>query len=101
MKKIKRLPIGISTFATIRTGEYVYADKTQQIHTLIAEGRYYFLSRPRRFGKSLLISTLRELFLGNKELFNGLQIAKEGLYDFPKHPVLRLAGGDGYRGLWH
>jgi hypothetical protein len=66
---MKRLPKGISDFATIRENDYVYVDKTEYIYNLIAPGLKYFLSRPRRFGKSLLISTLKQLFEGNKKLF--------------------------------
>ncbi|MDR1801270.1 MAG: ATP-binding protein [Lachnospiraceae bacterium] len=86
-----RLPIGIQSFRKIIEGGYVYADKTKVIHRLIQEGSYYFLSRPRRFGKSLLIDTMNELFLGHRELFAGLYIAsKEANYDFPRYPVIRL-----------
>ncbi len=71
--ELKPLPIGNQTFRKIIQGGYLYVDKTQHIYELI---RYptgvYFLSRPRRFGKSLLISTLDEIFQGNKELFKGL-----------------------------
>jgi hypothetical protein len=66
---MKKLPLDVSDFNTMIKGDYVYVDKTQYIYNLVTEGRFYFLSRPRRFGKSLLISTLKELFSGNKELF--------------------------------
>ena len=66
---MKKLPIDVSTFETLITNDYIYVDKTEIIHNLITTGRYYFLSRPRRFGKSLLVSTLKELFLGRQELF--------------------------------
>ncbi|MEN9414078.1 MAG: hypothetical protein RLZ62_382, partial [Bacteroidota bacterium] len=59
---MKKLPIGIQTFRKIRDGGYLYVDKTEQIHRLISSGSYYFLSRPRRFGKSLTLSTIREIF---------------------------------------
>jgi hypothetical protein len=73
MKKL--LPIGISDFKKLREGEYIYVDKTEYIYRLIKEGSgYYFLSRPRRFGKSLLISTIEYLFKGEKELYKGLYI---------------------------
>ncbi len=84
-----KLPIGIQDFQELREGGYLYVDKTELIFRLIDSGKYYFLSRPRRFGKSLLISTLRELFLGNEELFRGLWI--EGKYDFVLNPVIHIA----------
>jgi predicted AAA+ superfamily ATPase len=68
------LPIGMQTFEKLRDNNAVYVDKTKHIYELISTGRVYFLSRPRRFGKSLLISTLKELFKGNEELFEGLYI---------------------------
>lgn len=70
------IPIGIQSFSEIREGGYIYIDKTEYIYRLIAEGKYYFLSRPRRFGKSLLLSTIEEYFKGNREFFNGLAISK-------------------------
>jgi hypothetical protein len=66
------LPIGIQSFEKLRNANAVYVDKTQHIWNLVNNGSVYFLSRPRRFGKSLLVSTLSELFEGKKELFNGL-----------------------------
>ncbi len=90
-----KLPIGISTFKEIREG-YVYVDKTKYIMQLINNHKYAFLSRPRRFGKSLLCDTLKELFEGNKELFNGLYIFDK--YDFKKYPVIKISFG-GIRGL--
>ena len=86
---MKNLPIGIQTFSKFKTGNYLYIDKTREIHQLLAEGgEYYFLSRPRRFGKSLLISTLLEIFSGNKELFKGLWIYDQ--IPWKKHPVIHL-----------
>ncbi|MCK4766628.1 MAG: ATP-binding protein [Candidatus Aminicenantes bacterium] len=86
---MKKLPIGIQTFSSLIEENYLYIDKTKNIYKLFAEGgKYYFLSRPRRFGKSLLISTLKEIFSGNKELFKDLW-----LYDkiqWAKHPVIHL-----------
>lgn len=73
---MKKLSIGIQDFVKIREGDYWYVDKTKWMHSLIKKGEYYFLSRPRRFGKSLLISNLREYFRGNKALFEGLWIAE-------------------------
>lgn len=69
-----RLPIGIQTFSEIREGEYYYVDKTPHIERLVSQTKYYFLSRPRRFGKSLLLDTLRCLFEGRQHLFEGLYI---------------------------
>jgi hypothetical protein len=71
---MKKLGIGISDFKELIKGNYIYVDKTEYIYKLINSGKYYFLSRPRRFGKSLLLSTLEYLFKGEKELFNGLYI---------------------------
>ncbi len=69
MNKRKKLPISISTFSNLINGNYIYVDKTQYIYRIVNQGGAFFLSRPRRFGKSLLVSTLKEIFLGNKELF--------------------------------
>ena len=69
-----KYPIGIQSFEQIRNDGYVYVDKTALIYQLVTTGKIYFLSRPRRFGKSLLISTLEHYFLGHKELFKGLAI---------------------------
>ena len=69
-----KYPIGIQNFESLRNDGYVYVDKTALIYRLVNEGRYYFLSRPRRFGKSLLISTLDAYLSGKKELFKGLTI---------------------------
>lgn len=65
MAQIK-YPIGIQSFRKIREEGYVYLDKTEYIHRLVKNSQYYFLSRPRRFGKSLLLSTIEEFFLGNR-----------------------------------
>ena len=85
---MKKLPIGVQDFAKIRQEGYLYVDKTQYLHRLITSGSYYFFSRPRRFGKSLLISTLRELFLGHQELFSGLWI--EDKIDWKSYPVILI-----------
>lgn len=69
-----KYPIGVQTFAEIRNKNYIYIDKTEYIYQLINNGKYYFLSRPRRFGKSLLLSTIEAYFRGDKELFEGLYI---------------------------
>ncbi|MDY5492505.1 MAG: AAA family ATPase, partial [Prevotella sp.] len=71
-----KYPVGIQDFKSIINGGYVYVDKTALIHKLLDEGKIYFLSRPRRFGKSLLVSTLEYYFKGEKELFQGLAIEK-------------------------
>jgi len=86
---MKPLPIGIQNFKEIVAGGYVYADKTQYVYELLNDAKYYFLSRPRRFGKSLLLDTISEVFKGNKELFKGLWIYDSD-HDFQKHPVIRL-----------
>ena len=84
-----KYPIGIQDFEKLRCDGYVYVDKTRQIYSLASTGCYYFLGRPRRFGKSLLISTMEAYFLGKKELFKGL--AMEELEDeWNVHPVLHL-----------
>ncbi|MBR5958415.1 MAG: ATP-binding protein [Salinivirgaceae bacterium] len=88
-QQLKNLPIGIQDFESLRNDNYLYVDKTALMYKLLSTGRYYFLSRPRRFGKSLLISTLKTYFLGKKELFKGLaveQLEKE----WAVHPVLHL-----------
>ncbi len=90
---MKKLPIGIQTFSKIIEGNYYYVDKTQFALRLIENGGYYFLSRPRRFGKSLFLDTLAEIFSGNKELFRGLYIYDK--YDFTPHPVIRISFGSG------
>ena len=91
----RKLPIGIQTFRVIRDDDCYYVDKTDYIARLVAEAKHYFLSRPRRFGKSLLLDTLKELFEGNEALFAGLDIHPN--WDWAiRHPVLRLsfAGGN-------
>lgn len=94
---MKKLPIGIQDFRKLREQEAVYIDKTELIYKLVTEGEYYFLSRPRRFGKSLLVNTMKELFLGSKELFEGLFI--EDKWDWEqKHPIIHLPFASmGYR----
>jgi hypothetical protein len=82
-------PIGIQDFRKIREGSYLYIDKTELIHTLLTQGNYYFLSRPRRFGKSLLVSTIKEIYSGSRELFEGLWIEKHWNWTH-RHPVVHL-----------
>lgn len=84
-----KYPIGIQSFDQIREDGYVYVDKTEMLYKLVSEGKIYFLSRPRRFGKSLLVSTLENYFLGRKELFQGLAI--EGLEkEWLSYPVFHI-----------
>ena len=85
----QKLPIGIQSFEKLRTEGYLYIDKTTHIYKMATEGCYYFLSRPRRFGKSLFLNTLESYFLGKKELFEGLAIA-ELEHDWTEYPVLHL-----------
>ena len=87
---MKNLPIGIQTFRDIIQNNYLYVDKTEKIFNLVKNPKgVYFLSRPRRFGKSLLISTLNEIFEGERELFKDLWIYKSD-YNWEKHPVVRI-----------
>ena len=90
----RRLPIGIQTFRKIRQEDCYYVDKTTYIRRLLDEGTHYFLSRPRRFGKSLFLDTLKELFEGNEPLFEGLYIHDRWDWSI-RHPVLRLSFGSG------
>ena len=85
---MRKLPIGIHTFETMITRGYLYVDKTQYVHRMATEGMYYFMARPRRFGKSLLVSTLKCLFQGRKDLFEGLWIAEHGEWEWEEHPVV-------------
>ena len=94
MSHRKKLPIGIQTFAEIRQEGHYYVDKTPQILRLIDEGKYYFLSRPRRFGKSLLIDTIAELFEGNRALFEGLHAQDRWDWSL-RFPVIRISFSDG------
>jgi len=90
---VRKYPIGLQSFRKIREGGYVYIDKTELIHKLVTGGSYYFLSRPRRFGKSLLVDTLEELFKGSRELFEGLWI--EDQWDWSKtNPVIHFNFAD-------
>ena len=90
----RRLPIGIQTFRRIREDNCYYVDKTAWIRRLLDEGTHYFLSRPRRFGKSLFLDTCKELFEGNEALFEGLAI-HDGWDWSVRHPVVRLSFGSG------
>ena len=98
-----KYPIGIQSFDRLREDGYVYVDKTALVYELVTTGKVYFLSRPRRFGKSLLVSTLECYFLGRKELFEGLAIA--GLEkDWAEYPVFRIASAtrtvEGWEERW-
>lgn len=84
-----KFPIGIQNFPRIRESDFLYIDKTPIIYQMITQGVAYFLSRPRRFGKSLLISTLESLFLGKRELFSGLWINSSD-YSWKEYPVIRM-----------
>jgi hypothetical protein len=85
----KKLPIGTQSFSTLRSEGYLYVDKTEDIHSMVTSGRIYVLSRPRRFGKSLLVSTLKALFSGRKELFEGLYIYDKWEWS-RQSPVIQL-----------
>ena len=94
----RRLPIGIQTFREIRAQDCYYVDKTAYIRRLVDGGKHYFLSRPRRFGKSLFLDTLKELFEGNEPLFEGLDIHEHWDWSV-RYPVVRLdLGGWGSGG---
>jgi hypothetical protein len=86
---MKKLPVGIQSFEKLRSNDYLYVDKTKDIYQIISKGDVYFLSRPRRFGKSLLISTLDALFRGQKELFERLYIYDK--WDWTQqYPIIRI-----------
>ena len=91
----RKLPIGMQTFREIRERNCYYVDKTAYVGRLLDEGKHYFLSRPRRFGKSLFLDTCKELFEGNEPLFEGLAI-HDGWDWSVRHPVLRLSFGSGH-----
>ncbi len=84
-----KFPVGVQTFEQIREDGYVYVDKTDLIYRLVSTGKIYFLSRPRRFGKSLLVSTLKNYYLGKKELFQGLAIERLEK-DWFEYPVFHI-----------
>lgn len=86
----KLYPIGVQNFATLREDGYIYVDKTDFIQKLVSNGKYYFLSRPRRFGKSLLLSTIESFYLGRKDLFDGLAISQME-HNWQPHPILHIA----------
>lgn len=89
-----KLPIGIQSFENIRADGYIYADKTQNIYTMIQQSKYNFLSRPRRFGKSLLVDTVKCLYEGKKELFTWCRIVDHRDWS-TQYPVLKISFGSG------
>ena len=97
---MRKYPVGIQSFESVRMDGYVYVDKTPLVYKMITEGKPYFLSRPRRFGKSLLVSTLAAVFEGRRELFEEITL-KNGTvqpqlfiattdWEWEKYPVLRF-----------
>ena len=84
-----KYPIGIQNFGEIRRNDYAYVDKTALMYKLVSEGKYYFLSRPRRFGKSLFLSTLEAYFDGQRELFEGLAVAQLE-QNWEQYPILHM-----------
>jgi hypothetical protein len=94
---LKRLPVGIQTFEKIIEGDYLYIDKTPLALDLIENYQYIFLSRPRRFGKSLFLDTLHNIFEGKKELFRGLDIYDK--YEFDPYPVIKISWGGNFSSL--
>ena len=88
-KQLKKCPLGIQTFSEVREGDYIYIDKTDMVYRMTQSFKYVFLSRPRRFGKSLLASTLHSYFSGKKELFKGLAIERLET-EWAEHPVLHF-----------
>ena len=88
-KQLKKCPLGIQTFSEVREGDYIYIDKTDMVYRMTQSFKYVFLSRPRRFGKSLLASTLHSYFAGKKELFKGLAIEQLET-EWAEHPVLHF-----------
>ena len=91
---MKKLPIGIHSFFEIIEDDYLYIDKTKEAYELLSAYKYVFLSRPRRFGKSLFLTTLQSIFEGKKELFKGLYIYDK--YDFESYPVIRIHWGGNF-----
>ena len=89
MEQVRKLPIGIQTFEKLREGNYLYVDKTAMVYQLASASVPYFLSRPRRFGKSLLLSTFEAYFEGRKDLFQGLSIEKLET-EWESYPVFHL-----------
>ena len=92
--KLKKLPIGIQTFSEIIEDSYVYIDKTDIAYDLIDRGKYYFLSRPRRFGKSLFLDTLKNIFEAKQDYFAGLHIHNKWNWTEP-YPVINISFAKG------
>lgn len=90
MNEVSKYPIGVQSFSEIISKQLLYVDKTEYIYRLVDRGKYYFLSRPRRFGKSLLISTMEAFFLGKRELFRNLAIDRHDELTWEEYPVLHL-----------
>ncbi len=86
---MKELPIGIQEFSKLRKGDFLYIDKTEHVYNLIKSASYFFLSRPRRFGKSLFLNTIKEVFNGNKELFEGLWIYDK--IEWEAYPIIKIS----------
>ena len=91
---MKKLPIGIQTFEKLIEGNCYYVDKTSFISELTQAGDYYFLSRPRRFGKSLFLSTIKAAYQGKKDLFQGLYLHDQWDWSMV-HPVIHISFGSG------
>ena len=89
---MKQLPIGISTLAEVRAKNYAFVDKTKHVYNLVNTNKYYFLSRPRRFGKSLFLDTIKQAFLGRKDLFAGLYLENNWDWDV-SYPVIHFDFG--------
>ena len=87
--ELQELPIGEQVFETLRMDGYLYVDKTELIYRMTQKGKYFFLARPRRFGKSLLLTTIEAYFLGKRQLFEGLFLSKVE-HDWPIHPVFHI-----------
>ncbi|MEM6263159.1 MAG: AAA family ATPase [Bacteroidota bacterium] len=93
-------PIGLQDFKKLREGGYLYVDKTRQMYDLVMSGSYYLLPRPRRFGKSLLLSTIKYFFQGREELFEGLWVDQESEHDWKAYPVLHFSFSSiGYKSI--
>ncbi|MCP4108527.1 MAG: ATP-binding protein [Desulfobacteraceae bacterium] len=88
MTSLKKLPLGVQALETFKRDNCLYVDKTEHVLRMINEGMFYFLARPRRFGKSLLVSVLKCLFQAEKDMFEGLRIAEPGRWEWKKHPVI-------------
>jgi hypothetical protein len=87
---LKKLPVNISNFKEMMQENFIYVDKTRIIYDILEREKFLFLSRPRRFGKSLLVSTLAELFSGNRELFKDLWIGRHTTYNWQQYPIIQL-----------